>query len=112
MHTSLHLWASQQGYVGTIVLVLYKNYFASRATGDAAGQVLTQGADGTYHNFFTSMSLWAGLLLCIGNLFALYYWPTEFQRVMGEDSSLEPAVVRPVGTVYYTHLTLPTILLV
>ena len=91
--------ASQQGYIGTIVLVLYKNYFASRATGDAApGQVSDQGAGGTYQTFFTAMSLWAGLLLCIGNLFALYYWPTEFQRVMREDSILELEVVRPIGT--------------
>lgn len=91
--------ASQQGYIGTIVLVLYKNYFASRTTGDVAlGQVSAQGAGGTYQTFFTSMSLWAGLLLCISNLFALHYWPREFQRVMGDDSILELEVVRPRGT--------------
>lgn len=54
------------------MLVLYKNYFASRTTVDAAlGVVSTDGADASYHTFFTSVSLWAGLLLCLGNLFAL-----------------------------------------
>ena len=80
------------GYIGTIVLVLYKNYFSSRATGEA-----TERAGVTYHAFFTSASLWAGLLLCTGNLFALHYWPTEFRQAVGVDSSQELEVVRPVG---------------
>lgn len=84
--------------------MLYKNYFASRATDDAVpGQASTEGAGVTYQTFFTAMSLWAGLLLCVSNLLTLYYWPTEFQGVMGEESILELDVVRPVGAYNIAH---------
>ena len=99
IYACMFMRRGKQGYIGTIVLVLYKNYFASTATADAApGLAAAEGAGRSYQIFFTSMSLWAGLLLCAGNLFALYYWPTEFERAIGEDSSLELEVARPIGT--------------
>eukprot|EP01047_Picozoa_sp_COSAG01_P069579 COSAG01_NODE_10329_length_2192_cov_1.258481_3_plen_294_part_00 len=54
------------GYVGTICLVLYKNY----------------GSEGiSYRDFFTTAAFWAGIGLCASNIAGALYWRREFSSL-------------------------------
>lgn len=69
------------------MLVLYKNYGgATSSTGAGVASSDPGGGGGgvSYRAFFTTITLWAGLLLCAANIFGLCYWPAEFRRAKEE----------------------------
>ena len=83
------------GYIGTIVLVLYKNFGGIEDTNvENLGAPDTENAnsvaDASYRAFFRTCTLWAGLLLCVFNIFGLYYWPREFRRCAEETHGALP----------------------